>query len=329
MNEENKANLKLIIIMIVILITLKICLIFLWPFVVAIILALAIEPSVKHLIGAGFKRKTSSIIVITIFILVSLFLVFYLSKYIYEQIVSFLSELPNIAALLKEKIPILKDKDLDYINRIMSIKNIIDSYKDKIFKQILSASNKILYIFIMIISTILISIDLDNIELFIKKYTPNTFYKVFINVSKKFSDMLNLEIKLTAASTVQTILGLYILGFNRPLTIGLICGILDILPVVGTAMVFIPMIIFELASGRILLSAGLICLYLLLQASRKIMEVKFVGSSLKINPLITLISIYAGIKIYGAWGIIFGPIVVILFKELYNVIIAKCELPTT
>lgn len=329
MNEESKANLKLIIIMIVILILLKVCLIFLWPFVAAIILALVIEPSVKHLIDAGFKRKTSSIIVITIFILVSSFLVFYLSKYIYEQIVNFLSELPNIADLLKEKIPILKDKDLDYINKIMSIKNIMDSYKDKILKQILSASNKVLYIFIMIISTILISIDLDNIELFIKKYTSNTFYKVFINVSKKFSDMLNLEIKLTAASTVQTILGLYILGFSRPLTIGLICGILDILPVVGTAMVFIPMIIFELASERIFLSVGLICLYLLLQASRKIMEVKFVGSSLKINPLITLISIYAGIKIYGAWGIIFGPIVVILFKELYNVIIIRCELPIT
>lgn len=328
MNERNKANLKLIIIMIVILILLKICLIFLWPFVAAIILALVIEPSVKHLIGAGFKRKTSSIIIITIFILVSSFLVFYLSKYIYEQIVNFLSELPNIADLLKEKIPILKDKDLN-INKIMSIKNIIDSYKDKIFKQILSASNKVLYIFIMIISTILISIDLDNIELFIKKYTSNTFYKVFINVSKKFSDMLNLEIKLAAASTVQTILGLYILGFNRPLTIGLICGILDILPIVGTAMVFIPMIIFELASERIFLSVGLICLYLLLQASRKIMEFKFVGSSLKINPLVTLISIYAGIKIYGAWGIIFGPIMVILFKELYNVIIIRCELPIT
>ena len=59
------------------------------------------------------------------------------------------------------------------------------------------------------------------------------------------------------------------------------------------------------------------------------MEFKFVGSSLKINPLVTLISIYAGIKIYGAWGIIFGPIMVILFKELYNVIIIRCELPIT
>jgi predicted PurR-regulated permease PerM len=120
-------------------------------------------------------------------------------------------------------------------------------------------------------------------------------------------------------TTLETIFGLYVLGIPSPLTIGLICGILDIMPVIGTTIIFVPLIVFEISQNNIFTTLGLVLLYILLTVSRKIMEVKMMGNNLHIHPAVTILSLYIGIIIYGAWGVIIGPFVIILLKEILNV----------
>lgn len=61
---------------------------------------------------------------------------------------------------------------------------------------------------------------------------------------------------------------------------------------------------------------GLIFLFILLQITRQLLEIKFVGNNLKLHPVLTLFSIYVGVLIYGVWGIFLGPIIAILVKEI-------------
>ena len=95
-----------------------------------------------------------------------------------------------------------------------------------------------------------------------------------------------------------------------------LCGVLDILPYVGTIIVFIPIIIYNIIMKKFLIAFGLICLYLLVQVLREILEAKFLSSKLEIHPLVILLSLYIGINLFGILGIVIGPMYSILAKEI-------------
>ena len=98
--------------------------------------------------------------------------------------------------------------------------------------------------------------------------------------------------------------------------LGLVCGLLDVLPYVGTIIVFIPIIIYNIIMKNYLVSFGLICLYILVQIVREILEAKFIGNKLDIHPLVIFISIYIGAKVFGILGILVGPMYSIIAKEI-------------
>jgi predicted PurR-regulated permease PerM len=78
------------------------------------------------------------------------------------------------------------------------------------------------------------------------------------------------------------------------------------------------MTIYEFAKNDIFTAFGLILLYILLGVSRQIMQIKLVGGNLHVHPILTIFSLYVGVIVYGIWGIIIGPFIIILLKEIIN-----------
>ena len=93
-------------------------------------------------------------------------------------------------------------------------------------------------------------------------------------------------------------------------------GILDILPYVGTIIVFIPIIIYNIVVKKYLIVIGMISLYILSQLIREILELKFLSSKLEIHPLAIMLSIYIGAEIFGVIGILVGPIYCLVAKDI-------------
>ena len=63
----------------------------------------------------------------------------------------------------------------------------------------------------------------------------------------------------------------------------------------------------------------LIINYLIVILTRQILEPKFVGEQIGIHPLITLFAIYVGMKVFGVFGVILGPVIAVLVKALMKV----------
>jgi predicted PurR-regulated permease PerM len=316
MVRKSQAILKIISITAVIMVLLKLCLVFLWPFAASVLIVFLLEPFVKIFIRMGTSRKIGVLLSLVITGTILIFMSFYVSSYIYNQIIVIFHKLPEIMKIFSDKFKFIDFGDKNYNDAIKGIELILSSYKGRIFYTLLSTVNGIVFLVIIIMSTIFISIDLDNIVLALKKYLPAEFYIVFKNVFHKITQVVKVQFRLILASTLQTVVGLYVLGVDKPLTIGVICGILDILPVAGPAFVFIPWIIYEFIISKVFVAVGLILLFLMLLVSREILEVKFMQSNLRIRPIIIIFSLYIGVVFYGVWGMICGPFVIILVKEL-------------
>jgi len=143
--------------------------------------------------------------------------------------------------------------------------------------------------------------------------------KIIKNISikkKNLKEVFLIEILIVIVSTIIMAIGFKILGVKNSLFLGIICGTLDILPYVGTIIVFIPIIIYNIIMKRYLIVIGFVALYLLVLINKEILEAKFLSSKLDIHPLVVMLSIYIGVKIFGFIGIIAGPIYCIIAKDI-------------
>ncbi|MPN10462.1 hypothetical protein SDC9_157757 [bioreactor metagenome] len=59
-------------------------------------------------------------------------------------------------------------------------------------------------------------------------------------------------------------------------------------------------------------------LYLIITVVRNILEPKLVGEQIGLHPLIMLISMYVGVKIFGFVGLVALPVTIVVIKYLYD-----------
>lgn len=183
-----------------------------------------------------------------------------------------------------------------------------------------STGESILAYFIGNICTFFVLIDKKKILDLVSRIFPSEIMLKFWVQKENFIQMVVIEGILVLISTLEIIVGFIILKIPNSFTLAVLCGILDILPYVGTIIVFIPIIIYNIVMKNFLCAFGLICLYILVQVIREILEAKFLGDKLNIHPLVILLSIYIGVKVFGILGILVGPMYSIVAKEIiYNI----------
>ena len=111
-------------------------------------------------------------------------------------------------------------------------------------------------------------------------------------------------------------LGLWLLQVDYYLIIGLAVAVLDILPVVGSGSILVPWGLWTLLRGNPTLGVGILLLYAVVTGVRTVLEPRIVGRGIGLSPLVTLISMYGGMKLLGVGGLILAPMVVTLLLFL-------------
>jgi sporulation integral membrane protein YtvI len=111
-----------------------------------------------------------------------------------------------------------------------------------------------------------------------------------------------------------SILGLSFLGQPSPFLVGLVAALCDTLPMIGTGLIFWPWAIFSLIAGNYTFALGLVIINVLCFITRQILEPKVLGQQIGLHPLIVLLGIYLGLKIFGVFGLFIGPILMVIAK---------------
>ena len=173
-----------------------------------------------------------------------------------------------------------------------------------------------------ILATFFISNDWNRIRLFFSKIIPPkvkaSIGNVLLDLKKAFFGFLKAQFTLVMFTTLLVLIGLLVLRVEYAITIALMTGLLDLLPYLGSGAVFVPWIIYEVASGDLSQAIALSILYIIVIVQRQLMEPKVLSSSIGIDPLATLISLFVGYKLIGFLGLIIGPIILVILTALHN-----------
>ncbi len=110
--------------------------------------------------------------------------------------------------------------------------------------------------------------------------------------------------------------------FNAPfsLLIAAITAILDALPFFGSGIVLWPMAIVYFIDGSTTLAIVYVAIYFAIMLLRRFIEPKLVSDKMGFeNPIIMLVVMYIGYKLWGVIGLIAGPIILMIIISLYKV----------
>lgn len=110
------------------------------------------------------------------------------------------------------------------------------------------------------------------------------------------------------------LIGYYIFGAPSPLLFGLATCFATILPIIGTAIVWGPLVIYMGVAGNWGHAIGLLIYALVIITNidnfiRFILQKKMADT----HPLITIFGVVIGLPLFGFMGVIFGPLMLSLF----------------
>ena len=85
----------------------------------------------------------------------------------------------------------------------------------------------------------------------------------------------------------------------------------------------IPWAILCAINGDLNLGIAIIILLVIMSVIRQLLEPKLVSKNIGIHPIFTLIAMYTVFKVIGVMGLLIGPIVLIIFKNIFANLIDK------
>ena len=99
---------------------------------------------------------------------------------------------------------------------------------------------------------------------------------------------------------------------------GIVIGLLDALPFIGTGTILIPWGAFQMFTGKFWVGVCLVLLFLVTNTLREFLEPKLIGDRMGIYPIAMVAAVYIGICVYGVAGVALGPVSLMLIVEIWR-----------
>ncbi|MCL0100487.1 sporulation integral membrane protein YtvI [Peptococcaceae bacterium] len=307
------------------------------PFLIAIFAAFMMEPIVSFLQNR-LKMPRSIAVLFTMLLIFGV-----LGGVLTLLIIQLIKELTYLSA----EIPVLTKEIKMYINQMMpAVMNIYEElpedavlYLHDVATQLIGMlqtavgvivnylaafitllPNAVIFVIVMLLAIYFISKDKQQIIDFCIKILPVPYGERIVKISREvlwaFCSYLKAIVILATMTTIISIIGLEIIGAEYAVTMGLLIGLCDMLPVIGPATVIFPWTIWMFITGDIAMGIKLLILYAVIFSVRGFSEARIVAANLNLHPLPVLISMYAGLKLLGVLGLVIGPICLIAVQAV-------------
>lgn len=313
------------------------------PFIIAYLLAKLIEPLVE-LLNKRFKvpRKLASAILVLLVVTGLIWLLVAVGARIADEITYLLTHTEDISenltvffknmqeflnGFLGKKLGGFFGTQIDLSQIGEKVSSYVNGYIgpaiEKVVAVLKSLPNVLVFIVVLILGTYFISSDNETISLFLEKATPQFAKKQFSlikrDMSKAFFGYIRAQLLLMTITFFECTIGFLIIGGSfakYALLLGITISLIDMFPVLGTGTVLIPWGIYSLLTGNVRIGISLLILYGICLLVRQLLEPKIVGKQIGLHPLATLMTMYAGLRLIGFAGMILGPILALVIKNL-------------
>ena len=172
-----------------------------------------------------------------------------------------------------------------------------------------------------VLAAFLISVRLPALRQMLSEKLPPIWREKYLPALRRFRHCLWSWVKAQGKLALVTwgivSAGFWILGISRAPLWAALVAVVDAVPILGTGTILIPWAGISLLQGQTLRAVGLICVYGVAAITRTVLEPRVVGKHLGLDPLLTLVAMYAGFRFWGIPGLLFTPILASAVKSAF------------
>ena len=311
---------------------------FLFPFLLGLGLALASEPVVR--LGTdrlGFRRGICAGIGVTLTLVLLLGVVFFLGALLVRELGVFAQKIPQVA---KQSADVLEDALVSLSARapepvgpvltnsihrffqdsaaltdqaVQKVPGVLSGMLGKLSGSAVSVGTGIL-------SGYFFSARLPKLKHWAATKLPiaweENVFPALRHLKESLGKWLMAQGKLMAVTYCIVTAGLLLLGIPYAFAWAVLVAAVDAIPLLGTGTVLLPWALTKLLQGDPLVAAGLAVIYLVAMVTRTALEPRFYGRHLGLDPLVMLIFLYFGYRLWGFFGIVISPLLAATTKAL-------------
>ncbi len=147
---------------------------------------------------------------------------------------------------------------------------------------------------------------------FFRRAFPGQWYdrlaRVYRHLFQSLFRWVRAQCVLCSICFVELSVGMLILGVRSPVVTALLIAVVDFLPVLGVGTVLIPWALIALCLGNFPMAIGVAILYVVILVVRNTVEPYVLSQQIGMHPLVTLITIYLGFRMFGFIGMFVLPL---------------------
>ena len=307
------------------------------PFVLAAVLAFCLQGAVRRLCEK-FRFNRTFAAVFTFFVLFGsvMFAAVWLVRVLYRQLTELISALPRYSESISAGYNALVEKVNAFFGKMPDMGGFLEdiptaaltaaaekaasALTDLAARLAQSIPSFLLSLTVTVIAGAYLTKDFDKLTSFLKASVPHRTAEKLLHIKnttlKNIQKLLKGYIIIIALTFSELLIGLWVLNIKYALVIALVTALVDILPVLGSGTVLIPWAAVSALTGDPSRAIGLVILYIIITAVRNIAEPKIIGSKLGVHPVLMLASVFVGLRLFGAMGILLAPVAVIVIKSI-------------
>jgi predicted PurR-regulated permease PerM len=281
----------------------------------SLILAYAFYP-LYYKLNIKLKKPSvaSALTTVSIFLIIVLPLIFILNVLTLESISAYQSvtslDIPNLISKIS-----IDEKILEYLQEIVD--RLVLFLVQLSSKLVLSIPNLALNFFLLFFLVYYLLKDGKVITKTLKHYFPISNSQPMYSKFERLTKVLIYGTILIAI--IQGILGsigFLIFGIQSPILWGVAMAIASFIPLIGTALVWLPAGIISLIQGNYVSGIGIILFgTLIIGMVDNFVRPYLVSSKAKVHPVIVFLGVLGGLQVFGFTGIIIGPLLLAIALE--------------
>lgn len=298
--------------------------------ILGVILAFIFTP-VYETINKRLKSKNISVIIICIFLALLIILpVWFLTPIVIDQSFKMyqVSQQVDFIAPFQKFFPsVFTSEDLS--SEISSaLRSFVSGTANKLVNAlggfILNIATLFLQSLVVLFTFFFVLRDKDELVSYLKSLSPFTkdVEKKFFEASKRITaSVIYGQVIIGLAQGLIAGLGFFIFGVPNALLLTLFASLAGIFPIIGTAIVWIPVTIYLIIEGSTFATVGVVIFGLISSSMDNFLRPIIVAKRTDIHTSILLIGMIGGLFLFGVLGFILGPLILsylFILLEIYR-----------
>ena len=175
-----------------------------------------------------------------------------------------------------------------------------------------------LFVVVTVISSFYFALDLEAVHRSLVALLPGNLAERLPTLKRRVRlfavKYLRVYLFLMFITFCELFAGFSILRVEYAFLLALAISVIDIFPVLGVGTALIPWSIVKLFDRDFRMGFGLLILWAVITVVRQIAEPHFVGESIGLHPLLTLVGMYIGFRLFGIPGMLLSPALIIAIR---------------